>query len=225
MRSLSLSSRRALIALIALVVAVVVVFLTGLNDLAHDHDRFVAAVRDAGPWGVLVFVAVMTATVAVGVPGIVFVAAVAAVWPVPGAIAVFLSGGLAASCIRLAFVRSIGRNWVEARLPERFRRWDERLSNGGVRTVLVVRLVSNLAAPADWVLALSRVQFRHFLVGTVIGRIPITILWIVAGPGVLGWLAGGSPVLWLILAAGVVLAAMARRSFTPGATNLTDPCE
>ena len=33
---------------------------------------------DAGPWGVLVFVAVMTATVAVGVPGIVFVAPVVA---------------------------------------------------------------------------------------------------------------------------------------------------
>ena len=175
--------------------------------------------RDAGPWGVLVFFAVMTATVAVGVPGLVFVAAVAAVWPVAAAIAVFLAGGLAASCIRLAFVRSVGRSWVEARLPERFRRWDKRLSNGGVRTVLVVRLATNLAAPADWVLALSRVRFRHFLVGTVIGRLPITIVWILAGPGVLGWLGGASPVLWLVLAAAVVPAAMARRSFTPRAAR------
>ena len=141
------------LALAVLVAAVGFVFLTGLSDLAHDHDRFVKALQDAGPWGVLVFLAVMTATVAVGVPGIVFVAPVVAAWPAPTAILVFLVGGLMASCMRLAFVRSIGRSWVEARLPERFRSWDERLSNAGIRTVLVVRVVSNLAAPADWALA------------------------------------------------------------------------
>ena len=104
---------------------------------------------------------------------------------------------------------------------ERFRRWDERPSNNGIRTVLIVRLLSNLTAPADWALALSRVRLRHFLVGTVIGRLPITTVWIVAGPGFLAWLGGTSPVLWIVLVAGIVGGVMARRSFARRATRLS----
>jgi uncharacterized membrane protein YdjX (TVP38/TMEM64 family) len=168
---------------LALVVGAI--FFTGAVDFVRDRERFVSAIRDAGVWGPLAYVALMTALVAVGVPGVLFVIPAATIWPDPTAITLFLCGGLAASMVRFTFVRSIGRAWVEERLPERFRRWDLRLSRGGVGTVVVMRLLFNMAAPADWLIALSRIGTRDFVIGTIIGRIPIAVALVIVGGALL----------------------------------------
>jgi uncharacterized membrane protein YdjX (TVP38/TMEM64 family) len=114
---------------------------------------------------------------------------------------------MGASYIRFVLVRSIGRNWVGARLPERFRHWDDRLLENSLQKVVMMRLFFNLAAPADWILALSRINTAQFLLGTIVGRVPVTIVWVWAGGGVLGWLEGTSTFLWpTAIASGLIVA-------------------
>lgn len=162
-----------------------VVVLTGLADTALDRDQLERTTTELGSWGPIIFVILMTLFLAIGVPGIVFVLSASTLWPAPIAAGAVIIGGMTGSSVRFFFARSMGRNWVEARLPPRLRRWDERLSAGGIRTVIVLRLIFNLAAPPDWILGLSRITTRQFLVGTVIGRTPVAVAWIVAGGSLL----------------------------------------
>jgi uncharacterized membrane protein YdjX (TVP38/TMEM64 family) len=166
-------------------VLVVIVVLTGAADLASDHHRLEGAISGAGIRSLLVFLALMTLLVALGLPGLAFIFAASAIWSAPTAIGVILAGGLAASYVRFSFARSIGRRWVEGRLTERLRRWNDRLGHGGLGTVVLLRLLFNLSAPPDWILGLSQVRARTFLAGTLIGRIPPTVILVVVGGEIL----------------------------------------
>ena len=74
---------------------------------------------------------------------------------------------------------------MAARLPARFHAWDERIARRGLAAVIVLRLVTYLAAPADWVLGLTKISARDLVLGTAIGLVPPTLLYVFAGGGLL----------------------------------------
>lgn len=168
-----------------LIVAVVVARRSGVLDSVTDPERLRALADDAGWWGPALFAGLFVALVPVGVPGLVFVLPAAVVFPAPLAIGVSLVGGYGSSAIGMWFARTIGRERVATRLPDRFRSWDERIAQRGLVAVIALRVLTYLAAPADWLLGLTRISTRDLVLGTGIGLVPPTLLYVLAGGGVL----------------------------------------
>lgn len=177
--------RRRLLLVVVVVTAFVVARRSGLTDLLGDEDRLQELVDDAGWIAPFLYTIVFTVLVPVGVPGLVFVLPAAVVFPAPVAIAVCLVAGYLSSGAGVWFARTVGRRTVEARMPRSFRKWDERIARRGLVAVLGLRIITYLAAPADWLLGLSSISTRTIVVGTGIGLVPPTLLYVIAGGGVL----------------------------------------
>jgi uncharacterized membrane protein YdjX (TVP38/TMEM64 family) len=117
----------------------------------------------------------------VGIPIAPLVVASGAVWPKPGALALSWLASMAAALTAFGIARVAGRAWVERRLPERFRRYDRRLSERGFLTVLLVRAFVFLPPPLDWLSGVSRIRLREFAAATAIGVLPSVIFLVFAG--------------------------------------------
>jgi len=163
--------QRRILLLAALLAAALAAWGLGLPE-AIERERLREAVAAAGPLGPLVFVALFSALQALGVPGLLFIGVAIVAWPPWQAFLLVWSGSLGAGCVGFAFARTVGRRWVSAHLPERFRRFDARLATSGLRYVIAVRLLFYLAPPAHWLLGLSGVPFRTAVVGSAIGFAP-----------------------------------------------------
>ncbi|MEM8705519.1 MAG: VTT domain-containing protein [Actinomycetota bacterium] len=193
------------IALLVVVGLAVVVAVSGLGGQLGDVDEVESFLRDRGWVGPVVFVLVMWAFQPLGIPGIAFMIPAALVWPAPAAMALSWVGNMGASFIAFAFARWLARDWAQARLPDRLRGWDTRIARGGVAQVTVLRLFTGQLTPADWLLGISSVRIRPFLIGTGIGIIPIIVIVVLAGASVGEWLFA-EPGRWVPL---VVLAVVA----------------
>ena len=144
-------------------------------------------VEDAGPWGPLLFVALFSLE-GLGVPGIAFMLTAIALWPPPLAFFYNFLGAQAAGVMGFGYARWIGREWVADHLPERVRRFEERVVERGLTTVITIRLIFFLAPPAHWFLGLSPVRFRDYLAGSAIGMLPWLAAITFGGSAVLDWL-------------------------------------
>lgn len=207
---------RVAVALAAVALLVALAYGSGLSDLVNDRDRFEARVTESGPWGPLVFLGLFTLLVPVGVPGLLFVVPATILWPAPAAVALSLAGGMTSSAVGMVAARQLGRRAVERRLPERFRAWDARIARTGIWGVIVLRVFTYLAAPADWVVGLSRVPMATALLGTAIGlTVPTLFVVLVGGSAV--ELLRDRP--WLVAVGAAVLgsaAALLWRRHRPG---------
>jgi len=178
-----LPPRRLIAGAAALAAAVLAVAaLSGaFGDL--DRERLASLLRDAGPAGPVAFVLLFALLEPFGVPGIAFVAPATLVWSLEVAFLLSWLGAVGAGVVGFTFARTLGRGFAARHLPERFRRYDERLEARGLVTVIAVRLVFFLAPPAHWMLGLSRVRFLPFLLGTALGFAPGIALLVLFGRG------------------------------------------
>ena len=189
--------------LLALVAAAALAWTTGLAE-ELEPDALVARLRETGAFGPAVFVLLFSSLQAVGVPGVVFLLTSVAVWP-DWAFFLNWAGAVGAGAVGYVFARWIARDWVTAHLPERLHRFDERLAENGLRTVIGIRLVLFLFTPSHWALGISRVDFRPMLVGSIIGFAPPVALWTFLGVQGVSLLEEQPPEVWLAAAAGVGL--------------------
>ena len=187
MGAADLSTRTRLLAAAATVTAVGLFLLLGGWDLLSDPDRVIDLLRDSGWVGPVVFVLSMWIIQPFGLPGVFFMLPAAVVWPAPVAVALSWVGNMAASTTAFLFARWVGRDWVSQRIPPRIAHWDDRLAQGGVWPVILLRVVTGQLPPADWFLGVSKVSFRTFFVGTAIGIIPGIIVAVVVGGSALTW--------------------------------------
>jgi uncharacterized membrane protein YdjX (TVP38/TMEM64 family) len=176
-----------------------------------DRERVTALIRAAGPWGPVVFVAAFALLEPFGAPGVLFAVPASWVWPLPEAFALSWLGAVGAGCVGFFFARTIGRDWVEAHLPDRFRRFDERLATRGLVTVIVVRLAFFLAPPAHWLLGLSPVRVTPFVLGTSIGFAPGIFALVLFGEGLVRAFDRAPPELLAAVVVAVLAFALWRR--------------
>ena len=162
-----------------------------------DPVRLSELLTEAGPWGPLAVVALFTVLEPFGTPGAIFMMASASLWPFWLAFAVSMLGATGAGMLGFAFARYLGRDWVEGRMPERLRKWDDRLSENGLPVVIMFRLVFFLNPAAHWALGLSRVKIPTAIVGTAIGYIPGVAIWTYFGSELLDWFNGQSSEVWI----------------------------
>lgn len=174
--------------LLLVLVALAVANATGLLELVGRPARLRDVVDDLGVVGPLLFVVLMTALVPLGVPGVPFVLAAAAVWSWPVAVAASLCGGVSSSWIGIVASRRLGRERLRRRLPDRLAAFDQRLTDSGIVGVVVLRMVLFLTAPADWLIGLSGLPLRTAVLGTAIGLVPPTVGYVALGDDFLRWL-------------------------------------
>jgi uncharacterized membrane protein YdjX (TVP38/TMEM64 family) len=136
----------------------------------------------------------------IGVPGAVFVVPASLVWPAWLAIALSVAGAVLAGLVSYVFARWVAYDFLRARLPERLRRWTREAEKRPLRTVILVRLVFFLAAPAHWALGVSGVRVGPLLLGSAIGFVPGMAALVLLGRGFVAWAREQDPLLWLALA-------------------------
>ena len=202
---------RKLVALVGLTIAVVLVVALGGWAWLTEDGNVEDLLTDTGVVGPLIFLLVMWLTQPLGVPGFVYMVPAGIVWPYPLAIVLSWVGNMGASYLAFAFARWFAKDWVQARIPQSMHRYDRQLAEGGLRPVILLRLVFGQLPPADWLLGVSKVSTRNFLIGTGIGIIPGVVLFVVAGGGLFDYLADMSTTTRRILIGVVVVLAVTRR--------------
>ena len=204
--------QRRLIAFGVLMVAVVLVMLLGGWAWLTDDGNVEDLLTDTGVVGPIIFVFVMWLTQPLGVPGFVYMVPAGIVWPYPLAIALAWIGNMGASYLAFIFARWFAKDWVQARIPDGMHRYDRQLAEGGVWPVVMLRLVFGQLPPADWLLGVSKVSTKSFLIGTGIGIIPGVVLFVVAGGGMYEYLTEMSATTRWILVGAVVALVVLRRA-------------
>jgi uncharacterized membrane protein YdjX (TVP38/TMEM64 family) len=199
------------IALLVGLLALALLALSGGLAERLEPSAIGSLLRDSGPWGPAVFVALFSLGNGLGLPGAVFLIPAVAVWPIAEAFLWVWLGAIGAGLVGYGFARTVGRDFVEARLPVRLRDLDARASQRAVRTVALIRLTLFLLAPAHWALGLSSIRLGPYLAGTALGFLPGAAFWTFAGGQLLDAFREPTARGWLLILGLVLLAVFVPR--------------
>ncbi|MBW1831168.1 MAG: hypothetical protein DRH23_03015 [Deltaproteobacteria bacterium] len=144
--------------------------------------------RDAGAWGGLLFIIAYSCLQPFGVNGLVFLLSAPLIWSPTEAFLLNWAGTVGTGIFSFAGARFVARDWIQHRLPQRVRRFDDRLRTHGLRTVFFLRLIFYTTPTIQWALGVSRVSLGPFLTGTVLGVAPFTLMTTLIGVRVAAWL-------------------------------------
>ncbi len=202
------------LAIVAVLVAIAVAaYSLGVVDLLRDPERVKAMLLDWGAWGYVVYLASFVLLEPLGVPGLLWIVPASLVWPKPLAFVLSLAGGTGAGLVGFLFARFLARDWVEKNLPERFRRFDDRLGENGFQAVVLIRFVFFLAPPSHWVLGISKVRIGPFLAGSIVGIAPGVAAATWVGGSLFAWLGNQPAWVWLCMGGGLLGLVLLRRVF------------
>jgi uncharacterized membrane protein YdjX (TVP38/TMEM64 family) len=172
-------------------------------------------VRAAGPWGGLLFIVSYSVLQPFGLNGLVFLLSAPMIWGPTEAFLLNWAGTVGTGLFSFAGARFFVRDWLQARLPARVRRFDERLQSRGFRTVLLLRLIFYTTPSVQWALGVSRVRFAPFLAASVLGVAPFTLATTLVGVRVAAWVEAHPVATWpwdkiwpVVVIAAIVAAAL-----------------
>jgi uncharacterized membrane protein YdjX (TVP38/TMEM64 family) len=185
----------------------------------RDAAALKAAVSAAGPVAPAAFVVVYAAVTLAPVPKNVMSVLAGVLFGFAAGVASVLLAATLGALVAFWLGRRLGRDAVRRLTGARLSQVEALLSRRGVRSVLAVRLVPVLPFTAiNYAAGLTSVRLRDYTVGTIMGLIPGTTVYVAVGaygispgswPGLVS-LAG----LVVLTVAGVVLARRSRRSLT-----------
>ena len=144
--------------------------------------------QDAGAWGGVLFIAAYSCLQPFGVNGLVFLLSAPLIWSPTDAFLLNWAGTIGTGLFSFSGARFVARDWIQERLPQRIRRFDDRLRTHGLRTVFLLRLIFYTTPTVQWALGVSRVSFVPFFAGTVLGVAPFTLMTTLVGVRVAAWL-------------------------------------
>jgi uncharacterized membrane protein YdjX (TVP38/TMEM64 family) len=198
--------RNAKIAAVAAVIVLLVVAQRfGVFEEFKDPERVRDTLVHLGAWGYLAFIVAYAALQPFGVPGTVFVMAAPLIWPWPVAYALSMVGTMAASVIGFSFSRFVARDWIAAKIPERFRKYDEALERNAFRTVVLLRFIFWMPQLLHAFFGVSKVRFSTHFWGSLIGYAVPLLLVSYFGQKLFDAMKDAPPSVWV----GVAAAALA----------------
>ena len=206
--------------LLKIAIAAAVAGLFAWVYVSGAYERFDPAllrdwVRAVGPWGGLLFVVSYSALQPFGVNGLVFLLSAPLIWDPTEAFLLNWAGTVGTGLFSFAGARFLVRDWLQARLPQRVRRFDERLQTHAFRTVFLLRLIFYTSPSVQWALGASRVRFAPFFAASVLGVAPFTLGTTLVGVRVASWIEEHPVSTWpwdriwpLVIAATVAVVAL-----------------
>jgi uncharacterized membrane protein YdjX (TVP38/TMEM64 family) len=164
----------------ALKIALVVVVAGGLALAYHfgvfervsEPRRLVDALLAMGLWGYAAFILAYTVLQPFGVPGTVFIVAAPLIWPWQVAFVLSMVGTMSASVVGFSFARFVARDFIAARIPARFRKYDQALERHAFRTVFLLRLIFWMPQVLHSFLGVSKVSFATHFWASLLGYVP-----------------------------------------------------
>jgi uncharacterized membrane protein YdjX (TVP38/TMEM64 family) len=197
-----------LAAVLVVVAILVVAQRLGVFRQLADPAGLKMAVVGLGSWGYVAYVVAYAALQPFGFPATVFTLGAPLVWPWYVAFGLAMTGTIAASVVGFLFARFVARDWVAARIPERYRRHDDALGRRAFATVVLLRSMFWMSSPLHSFFGVSQVRFSTHLWGSLLAYVPPLLLLSVFGERLFE-LARGAPLgLWVGLAVGVVALAL-----------------
>lgn len=197
--------------LILLLVIPGTLWATGALDYLRDTDRVRADVSQLGPLAPIAWILVHATLEGLGVPATFIVIAAMVLFTKPVALAVCVLGSAGGMAFGFCLARYLARDWVSARLPERFRQWESRVSDNAFLVSLGMRSFLFLAPGPAYVMGLSRARFFPCLLGALLGCIPGLWLMVYWGPEAVALSQRVPVTAWLVAAAVTVLAVLVVR--------------
>ena len=165
-------NRLRTVLLVAVASGLLAAWAAGLFDLLGDPELLRSKLLAMGPWGYVVYLIAFAFLQPADVPGVALIFASTYVWPKPVAYGLSLVGAMLGATLGFYFSRFIGRDWVSARLPERFRKYDERIASRGLSTAFFLRIVFWMNPFVHALFGISRVSFSRYAIGTLLGYVP-----------------------------------------------------
>lgn len=198
--------KRAVIGVGLLLAVVAFALVAGgrLEEFAAPENVAVLLER-AGPFGPVLFVVlivVLFPVLLIGPP----IWSSLALWPAPLAILYSSVGCIAASGLSYTLARSLGRERAQHRIPDKIRRYEDRLVERPFRTILLMRLLLWANPAVDLLIGVSRVNRRDYWLATVVGLVPTTAVHVLVVGSGLGMALELPKEIWI--AVGVAIAAL-----------------
>jgi uncharacterized membrane protein YdjX (TVP38/TMEM64 family) len=116
-----------------------------------------------------------------------------------------MGGTMAASVVGFSFARFVARDWVSARIPARFKKYDEALEKNAFRTVFLLRQIFWMPQVLHSFLGVSKVPFWTHFWGSLLGYVPPLFLVSYLGSEIVDMEGHIQPRAWPIM--GALLAA------------------
>lgn len=176
----SSSSSFKTIARLLVLVGLIVAAIVGVRSTGMGPREILEWVQEvmtnAGALGIVAFIVVFALGELAHVPGLVFVSAAALVFgPVLGTLVGYV-GAFVSVCVSFWVVRFIGGQLLAKIERPFFKKILDRLESQPIRVTIVLRLILWMAPPLNYALAMSKMRFRDYAIGSAIGLvIPIVL--------------------------------------------------
>jgi uncharacterized membrane protein YdjX (TVP38/TMEM64 family) len=175
--------------IVAACIAALIAFgrITGAHHyLTPENVRDV--LQNAGLWGYVLFIVIFSVGELLHVFGLIFVAAGVYAFGRTEGLVLGLIGGIVAVCVSFLFMRSVGgKAFTQIDLP-----WVQnilmKLDSRPIRTVIILRLVFILHPSLNYLLALTSISFRDYLIGSAIGLVAPISFFVFLFDRLVGWL-------------------------------------
>lgn len=135
--------------------------------------------ESVSPYEPLVFIGLCIAAIFLHLPVIFVIALGGALFGVTRGFFYGWVGSVLGASGTFLLVRYAAREAFQKKVSVRFpwlRNIDERLGQHGLQTILFLRFFLFMAPPLNWIIGVSQLQFRHYLIGTLLAPIPLMIL-------------------------------------------------
>ena len=175
------------IVLAVVLVAVVVLWLLLPTPTVDDIRR---DIEGAGVWGGLVFAVGYGIASLVPIPKSVVSIAAGIVFGFWWGVLLVTVGSIIGATLAFLLGRRLGKDLVERFLGGRLDKVDDALSDRGLKAVLIVRVIPVLPFTlVNYSAGLTRVNRRDYALGTLIGMLPGTLVFVAIGAFgfTLGW--------------------------------------
>jgi uncharacterized membrane protein YdjX (TVP38/TMEM64 family) len=187
--------RRIIVATIVLAAGVAAIRLLPVERWLLD---LVVRVRAAGIPGIFVFVAVYVLATVLFVPGAILTLGAGFAYGVVLGTPIVWAAANAGAALAFVLGRTVARDWIAARMARnpRFAAIDRAVGEQGFRIVLLTRLSPVFPFNVlNYAFGLTRVRFRDYAMGSLVGMVPGTIMYVYLGSLVtsLTELAAGRP--------------------------------
>src|SRR3989338_4944933 len=158
--------------LIILTIIFLILRFSGVDFSGVTVESFKERINSFGIWGPVIYIILYVLRPLILFPAAVFSASAGAIWGLKGLVYLLIGANLSAIA-EFIIARYFAREAVEKLIKGKFSGIDKQIEKRGFITVLLIRLIPNVAWDIqNLALGLTKVKFRDYVLATLIGILP-----------------------------------------------------